>query len=78
MNLGPYTLVGEIGRGGMGVVLKAIDSRDGRSVAIKLISGKGVKDERARIGLVREAGATSSLRHRNIVSIYIGIDLLLV
>jgi serine/threonine protein kinase len=70
MNLGPYTLVGEIGHGGMGVVLKAIDSRDGRSVAIKLISGKGVKDERARIGLVREAGATSSLRHRNIVSIY--------
>jgi serine/threonine protein kinase len=70
MNLGPYTLVGEIGRGGMGVVLKATNSRDGRFVAIKLIRGEGVKDERSRIALVREAGATASLRHRNIVSIY--------
>ena len=38
MNIGPYTLVREIGRGGMGVVFKATDTRDGRGVAIKLIN----------------------------------------
>jgi serine/threonine protein kinase len=67
MNIGPYNLVGEIGRGGMGVVLKATDSRNNQSVAIKLINRTGVWDEDARIALVREAGgnrfsATSQYR----------------
>ncbi|HKM66754.1 MAG TPA: serine/threonine-protein kinase [Candidatus Acidoferrum sp.] len=70
MNLAPYTIVGEIGRGGMGVVLKAIDSRDARVVAIKLIQKIAVWNESSRIALVREAGATASLQHPNIVSIY--------
>jgi serine/threonine protein kinase len=68
--LGPYHLVREIGRGGMGVVLKATDSRDGRTVAIKLINGTHTWDERSRIALVREAGATAGLEHPNVVSIY--------
>lgn len=70
MNIGPYTVDREIGCGGMGIVLKATDSRDGRVVAIKLISGTSVQSERARIALVREAGATACLQHPNIVSIY--------
>jgi len=70
MNIGPYALIGELGRGGMGVVLKATDSRDGRTVAIKLIDREGYQDERARMALVREAGATASLRHPNVVSVY--------
>jgi serine/threonine protein kinase len=70
MNIGPYALFGEIGHGGMGVVLKATDTRDDRPVAIKLVNARRIRDERSRLGLVREAGATASLRHPNIVSIY--------
>jgi len=70
MNIGPYTLIDELGRGGMGVVIRAADTRNNRPVAIKLISGRGDQDVRTRMGLVREAGATALLRHPHIVSIY--------
>jgi serine/threonine protein kinase len=70
MNIGPYTLVHEIGRGGMGVVFKAIDPLSGQAVAIKLIKPTGTGILRARTALVREAGATASLQHPNIVSVY--------
>lgn len=70
MLLGPYTLTGEIGRGGMGVVLKAKDTHRDRDVAIKFINNRDIRDERARLGLIREASATASLNHSNIVSIY--------
>ena len=69
MNIGPYSLVGEIGRGGMGVVAKAIDSRNGQIVAIKLIKRTGIWDERSRIALVREARfAKNGSRKTNMVS----------
>ena len=37
VRVGPYQIVHEIGRGGMAVVFFATDSRDGRSVALKLV-----------------------------------------
>ena len=37
VRVGPYEIVHEIGRGGMAVVFLATDSRDGRSVALKLV-----------------------------------------
>jgi len=54
----------------MGVVLKAKDSRDNTSVAIKLINSSGIWDQNARTALVREAEVTARLQHPNIVSIY--------
>jgi serine/threonine protein kinase len=69
MNIGPYRDLQEIGRGGMGVVYKARDSRNGRTVAIKRIQGLASRSQQARLALMREAGMTAQLRHKNIVTV---------
>ena len=62
--LGPYLIEGELGAGGMGAVYRAIDTRLGRPVAIKISSG--VFDERFE----REARAIASLNHPHICTLY--------
>ncbi len=64
-----YQLVGEIGRGGMGVVYEARDPALDRRVAIKMLkdpSGSPGKIER----LHREAQLLAQLQHANIVAIH--------
>lgn len=70
MRIGPYKVISELGRGGMGVVYKATDSRNNQTVAIKMISGAGALHSGGRMGLVREARTLSELRHPNIVKIH--------
>lgn len=70
MHIGRYSIFGEIGRGGMGVVLKAKDATNGRVCAIKLLNKIGNQQQHMRLALVREAGATASIRHPNIVSVH--------
>ena len=53
----------------MGVVYKAVDSRLGRTAAIKILSTTALSAERER-RFVQEAKAASSLNHPNIVTIY--------
>ena len=53
----------------MGVVYKAVDSRLGRTAAIKILSTTALSPERER-RFVQEAKAASSLNHPNIVTIY--------
>jgi Tol biopolymer transport system component len=53
----------------MGVVYKAVDSRLGRTAAIKILSSGVLNAERER-RFVQEAKAASSLNHPNIVTIY--------
>ena len=75
MNIGPYVVISEIGRGGMGVVYKAQNPTNSNTVAIKMISGVQALDETHRMNLVREARTAGNLRHSNIVRVYdIGQD----
>lgn len=72
--IGRYQVLGELGRGAMGVVYRALDPSIGRTVAIKTIRLKELVDpaERARLGerLLREAQSAGILSHPNIVTIY--------
>ncbi|MCB1020681.1 MAG: protein kinase, partial [Acidobacteria bacterium] len=68
--VGPYRLIREIGRGGMGVVYLAHDTRLGRRVALKFLSAHLTADERGRERLKAEARAASRLDHPNICTVY--------
>jgi len=67
--IGNYRVVDRIGEGGMGTVYRAVDSRLGRTVALKVISHCGGAGEEKR-RFFREAKAASALNHPNIVTIY--------
>ena len=65
-----YTLEGEIGRGGMGVVYHAHDERLKRRVAIKVLPPELAFREEIRIRFMREAETAARLSHPHIVPIY--------
>ena len=67
--LGKYEQVEEIGRGGFGVVYKAVDPLD-RPVALKLLQTSLLSDPVAVQRFEREARVAARLRHENIVLIY--------
>ncbi len=70
--LGQYQILGEIGRGGCGVVYRALDPRIGRTVAIKTIQPSADPEQGAamRERFRREARSAGALSHPNIVTIY--------
>ncbi|MEK6410765.1 MAG: protein kinase [Acidobacteriota bacterium] len=65
-----YRILKEIGKGGMGVVYKAEDTKLHRTVAIKALSADLVGDEKARTRFLREARAASAIDHPNICIVY--------
>jgi serine/threonine protein kinase len=67
--LGHYEILGELGRGGCGVVYRALDPAIGRTVAIKTILSGGSGDS-SRERFRREARAAGGLSHPNIVTIH--------
>jgi len=69
-SVGRYRIVGEVDRGGMGVVLRARDPRLHRDVALKLLPPSLVADALARTRFEREARAASALDHPAICTIY--------
>src|SRR5690242_9867950 len=65
-----YTLEGEIGRGGMGVVFQAKDERLKRQVAIKVLPPDLAFREEVRLRFLREAETAARLTHPHIVPIH--------
>ena len=68
--IGPYRVLEEIGRGGMGLVYAAEDTRLGRQVALKALAPDYASDHARRERLRREARAAASLTHPSIATIY--------
>ncbi|HEY6332037.1 MAG TPA: protein kinase [Blastocatellia bacterium] len=65
-----YRILKEIGKGGMGVVYKAEDTKLHRVVAIKALSTDLLTDEKARARFLREVRAASAIDHPNICTVY--------
>jgi tetratricopeptide (TPR) repeat protein len=68
-SLGRYAVEAELGRGGMGVVFRAVDLELRRTVALKILR-PAADDAGTRARLLREARALAQLRHPNIIQIH--------
>ena len=60
----------ELGRGAMGVTYKAMDVDLRCEVTLKVIRGKYLSEESARLRFLREARAAASVRHSNVASVF--------
>ena len=68
--LSGYEVLEMIGRGGMGIVLRALDVRLNRVVAMKVLSPELAASPQARQRFLREAQAAAAVSHAHVVTIY--------
>jgi serine/threonine protein kinase len=68
--LGTYEIKGILGRGGMGIVLKAFDPALNRNVAIKVLSASLATTGAARSRFLREARAAAAVVHEHVVGVF--------
>lgn len=68
--LGPYRILAEIGRGGMGIVYLTEDERLGRHVALKALPRALAGDAGLRERLRREARAAATIAHPAVAVVY--------
>ena len=68
--LGRFHVIELIGRGGMGMVLRALDVCLQRQVALKVLDPQYTKNEMARNRFIREARAAASITHENVVAVH--------
>jgi serine/threonine protein kinase len=69
-SLAHFDVMRVLGRGGMGIVLEAFDSRLQRHVALKVLDPELAHDETARQRFCREARAAASITHENVVAVH--------
>ena len=68
--LGDFRIVGEIGRGGMGIVYEAFQESLGRQVAVKVLPKQSLLDPKQLQRFRREAQTAARLHHTNIVPVF--------
>ncbi|MCH7725400.1 MAG: serine/threonine protein kinase, partial [Planctomycetes bacterium] len=68
--IGCYEVIDLVGRGGMGIVFRAVDSSLNREIAIKVLSPALNANSTARQRFLREAQTAASVRHEHIVTIF--------
>jgi serine/threonine protein kinase/tetratricopeptide (TPR) repeat protein len=69
-SLSHFQITAKLGSGGMGEVYRALDTRLGREVAIKILPDAFTSDRRRLVRFEREARALASLNHPNIAGIF--------
>jgi WD40 repeat protein len=68
--LGHYDVLEVVGKGGMGIVLRAFDEKLGRVVAVKVLAPQLATSAAARQRFVREARAAAAVTHDNVIDIH--------
>jgi hypothetical protein len=68
--LGTYYIHDVIGRGGMGIVLRALDAKLNRIVAVKVLAPEWAANPNARRRFLREARAAAAVSHPHVVTIH--------
>jgi len=68
--LGPYRVLDIIGHGGMGIVLKAHDTKLSRVVAVKVLAPELAANPTARKRFMRESQAAAAISHDHVVTIH--------
>lgn len=68
--IGPYEVMEVIGRGGMGVVLRAVDLKLNRIVAVKALLPELAANPNSRRRFLREAQAAAAISHPHVVTIH--------
>lgn len=68
--IGPYEVLEVIGRGGMGLVLRAVDLKLNRIVAVKVLMPELAANPNARRRFLREAQAAAAVSHPHVVTIH--------
>ncbi len=71
--MGPYEVTGELGAGGMGIVLRANDTQLNRDAALKILPAVFAADPDRLARFQREAQRLAGLNHPGIAAIY-GIE----
>jgi len=69
-HLGPYQLVGKLGRGGMGTVYEGVHRESGEPAAVKLLAAALAQEEGFRVRFESEIETLRKLNHPNIVRLF--------